>query len=700
MRRLLVAAALSALVLAKPELYKETEDFQYSRSSSDEGSKSGFYGAQRGNMGGNYEKAHNMDGLAQHQMGGLVRQIDGELGNGYKTRTGSVYTAANSRGIYGSGNYDLSNLQGRNFEETESFGDASLHSSSMSQNVGFRDRSLMDNGAYSNRRTHASGYRQYQAGGQSADQLKLEDNLQSADRLHSAHGYDYESQAAQFSNSGFQSHRAYDQSNANSRYSSVYGSNTRNNVLAAAPVRIVVRPGTRVMVPLTAEAYDASHAASSLNNRRVNTDAELLSTSGQQSNIGTVTAPKHYESSYSYRKKWEKHDTQPIAVDTIPTINPFASQSELLEGEGNQAVDLETSQHRSVNSFNSQASNAAYAANTKSAESSQSRHQTGFNTQHSSSSGMSSNGYGIDSQASNDRGATINTGSANLVELLNTKPKNYHSSYSYHKAWERQGDPYVIQPVGRSQIGQTSQKVTAASLNQGAYSSHYGSQYKQAHQSFSHNGGSSDDCDGEGHVRLARSYDPNQEQQFETYQNQEEFGQQIQSHLENLEDLGQHVQGEWDNLQDLGQQTQEQWGNLEQQNQNQWDKLQNLGQHTQENFDKIEDLGQQTETKFDQLKDLGQQSQWDTTQGLGQQINGKREDFQDLGQQTQEKFDKLEDLGQQSEDLGQQSQSQWDNLQTLGEVRQNQQNNLDLGQQSDRNWDNIQQKMHQSQSEY
>lgn len=84
MKRLVLIATLATLATAKPGTYKETEDFQYSRSSTDEGSKSGFYGAQRGNMGGNYERAHNMDGLAQHQMSGLVRQVEGELGDGYK----------------------------------------------------------------------------------------------------------------------------------------------------------------------------------------------------------------------------------------------------------------------------------------------------------------------------------------------------------------------------------------------------------------------------------------------------------------------------------------------------------------------------------------------------------------------------------------------------------------------------------------
>ncbi|CAH2047201.1 unnamed protein product, partial [Iphiclides podalirius] len=676
MRRILIAAALSALVLAKPELYKEKEDFQYSRSSSDEGSKSGFYGAQRGNMGGNYEKAHNMDGLAQHQMSGLVRQIDGELGDGYKTRTGSVYTAANSRGIYGSGNYDLSNLQGRNFEETEAFGDELSHSSSLSHSAGYRSQSLANSAAYSNSRAHTAGYRRYQAGGhsqqfmqadnlqsvdqlqsadnlQSSDSLQSADNLQSADSLHSAHEYDYGNQAAHYSNVGFKSHHAYDQ-NANSRYSGLYGLNTRSQISSATPVRVVVRPGTRVTVPLTAQTYDARHATSTLD-RGANTDAELLSTSEQQLNNGAVNAPKHYESSYSYRKEWEKHNTQPISVDAIPTVNPFPAQSEIL-GES-QASQLENSQQKSVNSYNSRASNTAFAANTKSAASSHSRYQAGFNAQQSSGSALSSSGYNSGSHASNANGAAVGADSANLVALLNTKPKSYHSSYAYHKSWERQGDPYVIQLVGGALDGQTSQKLTAASLNHGAYASHqYGSQYKQAHQSYLQNGVDCD-CDEDGHVRVARSYDPIQEQQFEAYQN---FNQ-------DQEELGQQTQAQWDNLQDLGQQNQEKFN-----------KIEDFGQQSQSQWNNIQELGQQEQEKFDNLKDLGQeqQSQWNNMQDLGQQTQDQFDKLEDLGQQAQSKWENLDDLRKQAqpEYTQQQSQNTWDQI---ADLNQNTQSNLD-----------------------
>ncbi|CAG5028220.1 unnamed protein product [Parnassius apollo] len=686
-------------------------------------------------MGGNYEKAHNMDGLAQHQMSGLVRQVEGELGDGYKTRTGSVYTAANSRGIYGSGNYDLSNLKGRNFEETEAFKNSLSHSSIMSQNVGFRGQSRLDSAAYgsSSNRAHSSGYRGHVAAVNS-EQFMQTDNLQSADNLHSAHEYDYDSQAAQYLNSGFQNHHAYDQSSANIAHSGVYGSNSRSPLLTATPVRVVVRPGGRIAIPLTAQTFDAGHVASSLDQSNVNSEAELLSTSGQHVNYMPLNTPKHYESSYSYRKQWEKHDTQPVAVPlAIPTVNPFPSQNELYDD--NQALHLENQHRSNVNAYNSRASNSEYNANIKSAASSQSRYKADYNAQHSSSlSATNSNGFNAGAHTSNayvDGSAAV-ADSSNLVELMNTKPKSYHSSYSYHKSWERQGDPYIIKPVGSGiQDGQISQRLTAASLNNGAsYSSHqYGSKFNQAHQRVSQDGVDYD-CDNEGHIRVARSYDTRQEQQFETYQNmaqgQEEFGQQTQNNWDdlqnqnqwgNLQDLGQQSQNQWGNLQDLGKHTEEKFDKLEdlgQQTQIQWSNLQDLSQHKNENLAKLKDLGQQTQTQWSNLQDLGQHTEekFDKLEDLGQQTQNQWGDLQDLGQHTEEKFNKLEDLGQQTqnqwdhlqdlgqhteekfdklEDLGQQTQNQWGHLQNLGQHTEEKFNKLeDLGQQTQNQWDHLQ----------
>ncbi|XP_014362418.2 uncharacterized protein DDB_G0283357 [Papilio machaon] len=759
MRFLLVIAAFTALALAKPEFYKEKEDFQYSRSSSDEGSKSGFYGAQRGNMGGNYEKAHNMDGLAQHQMSGLVRTVEGELGDGYKMRTGSVYSAANSRGIYGSGHYDLSNLQGRNFEETESFDNS--NSSMMSQSAAF-ENSRSNGGAYgSSNRAHSSGYRGYQASDQS-QQLMQTDNLQSADHLQSVHGYDYGSEAAHLSTSGFQSHHGYDLSASNLDRTGAYGSNTRSRILTAAPVRVIVRPGIRRTVPLTAQVYDADHTDTSFNleHSNSNRDAEILNTDGQQVSYRPSNAPKHYESSYSYHKEWEKHNTQPINVPgAIPTVNPFPAQSET-RGDLNEEKNLENIQHNS-NTYNSQASNTAFATNAQSL--SQARYQAGYNRKHSSSSSLAenTNGYGTDRRsasltgsslvASNDNeyntgssssllasnangyktssnsllNANTNgynkashgtnseeriasaTGSGNLVQLLSSKPKSYQSSYSYHKSWERQGDPYIIKPAGSGTFdGQESQKLTAASASQGAYSSHhYGSQYKQAHHSFSQNGFDSD-CDEEGHVRVARSSDSRYKPELQAYQNmyqgQEEYGQQTQSRLENLEELGQQTQNQWDNLQSFGQQEQSNWENsqnLGQQIQSQWDNLQDLGQQPEHQWDNLQNLGQQTEEKFDKLEDLDQQpqSQWDNI--VSQETDQKFDTLHTMGQQSQNQWDNMPEIGHLTqgklnklEDFGQQTQTQWDKIESFDQQPQNKLDKVeDLGQQQQANWGSTQQ---------
>ncbi|XP_068633953.1 uncharacterized protein DDB_G0283357-like [Battus philenor] len=801
MRRLLVIAVVSALAVAKPELYKETEDFQYSRSSTDEGSKAGFYGAQRGNMGGNYEKAHNMDRLAQHQMSGLVRTVDGELGDGYKTRTGSVYSAANSRGIYGSGNYDLSNLQGRNFDETESFSDSLSHSSRTSQNSGFQSQAHAHSGAYSSsNRAHSSGFRGYTAGEQS-QQFAQTDNLQSADNLQTVHGYDYENQAAQYLSSGHQSHHGYEQSNANIDYSGAYGENSRVQSLSSTPVRIVVRPGARLAIPLNAQTYDTSRTSSfDLNRNNINRQTEAVSNSGQ-TNYKPELGPKHYEASYSYRKEWEKHNTQPISIPVaIPTSNPFAAQSD--NYNENQAANIENIQKNSnFNSYNSGASDV-YTGNTKAATTSRSRYQAGFNARHGSSTMLTqntngfntdrynaqlaantngfnvdtsnsrlANGYstssGMSSLASNaneynagrsssslvsssnryntgssslltssangyngaQTSAAETTGSAdssNLVELLSTKPKSYHSSYSYHKAWERQGDPYVIKPVGNGALdSQIAQKLTAASSTQGAYASHhYGSQYKQAQQSFSHNELGAD-CDEEGHIRVARSYDPYRDYYQNLYQGQEEYTQQLQSQSENLKELSQQQQSHWDYLRDLGQQEQNQWDNFQtvgQETQNQMDNIQNiglhtaadelldLGQQTQNNWDNNQDLPQQPQEKFEKLEDLGQQpqNQWDSTQDLSQQPQEKFDKLEDLGQQTQNQWDNTQDLSQQPqekfdklEDLGQQTQNQWDNTQDLSQQPQEKFDKLeDLGQQTQNQWDNTQDLSQQPQEKF
>ncbi|KOB79040.1 Reticulocyte-binding protein 2-like protein, partial [Operophtera brumata] len=649
MRQLVVLAAVAGLVLARPETYREKEDFQFSRSSSDEGSKSGFYGAQRGNMGGNYERAHNMDPLAQNQMSGLVRTVEGELGDGAKQKTGSIYTAANSRGVYGSGHYDLSNLEGRNFQEGASFGAASgAASGSQSQSALTSQQSASNSAGYGSSQshsasygsqTHDSRYRGYNSAGNSEQafnsnnlqqQVQHSGNLQSVNQYedrNNAHNSGYYSQAAGYQGQG------YDQGSSLSHTSNAYGSDIHSRLVSGTPVRIVIRPGTRVILPVAAQTYDASQSAGSFDQNAINSETEVLHGTEQQ--VALKPKTKNFESSYSYRKEWEKHDTRPLngaAPLAIPSVTPYPANSELYE----DAQALEQQQQQSSHSSH-HSSHSGYNVNSASSR------QAVNNAQHSSGVNTGSNAYHAysgDSGAAYDgaynRGASgaynaaaNGASSLNQVDDSNTKPKSYQSSYSYHKSWEHQGDPYVIKPSTNGLYdGQASGKMTAASLNQGAYdSSHqYGSQH-QSHQSYSRHSNSDADCDENGHTRVVRSYNAHQNEALTRGDSidQEELGQRTQKQRNTFsEDLGQQTQSEWDNLKELGQQTQATWEQLGQQTVNKWDNLKDEGQQTQMLWGQ-----QETGKKWDKIEDLGQHQtiQWDPN---------------DAGQQTQNTWDKLE----------------------------------------------------------
>ncbi|XP_038213941.1 uncharacterized protein LOC119833823 [Zerene cesonia] len=641
MWRLLIIASVAVVAFARPELYKETEDFQFSRSSSDDGTKSGFYGARRGNMGGNYERAHNMDGLAQHQMSTAVRQVEGELGEGAKTRTGSVYTAANSRGIFGSGNYDLSNLKGRNFEESESFGDS--HSSLTSQNTGYRSytNSAAQNAGYSSGFTKSSRLHSgYQAADYS-DEFARKENAHVQDyqgnRQHSygkqeASGSDlkYYSQSRNHAQNQYD----YRQSNLHN----TYDSNVYSRQPTDAPVSMVMRPGSVVAIPITAHAQDVTAYRDTSYNQ--NSEAEVLDGSNARIYVRPVSAPKHYESSYSYRKEWEKHNSQPVTI--IPTENPFPKNSELYDDAHllqNAKSQFSTSDISNAHSSSANLAQAnSYSANTKSSSLSKSR-QSEFQHQGSSAAALS-NAYTLDGHRVQEENAV----DANkFVEDLSSKPKSYRSSYSYHKSWERRGDPYVIKPVGNDVA---SQRLISASNNQDAFSSHqYGAQYKQAHQRYTQDGIDCD-CDENGHIRVVRSPDP------KAYYNDQEQEQQ----LEALQDMGQQVQNQWENLEDMSQQTQQ------------------LGQFTQNKWDNLEDLGQKTEHQWDKMEDFGQasHSQWPNHEDVGQQTQNQWGDLQEQGQEPQNKWDNLQYSGQQIQDqtdihqnMGQKVQNDWNTLQTF-----------------------------------
>lgn len=638
MKPLFVFAAVLAVAVARPELYKEQEDFQYSRSSSDDGTKSGYYGAQRGNMGGNYERAHNMDSLAQNQMSGLVRQVEGELGDGAQQRTGSVYSSANSRGTYGSGHYDLSNLAGRNFQEGTSYGNSHSSSSLSSQSS-----SAHNSAAYSSSHSQSNRGSRYGGYQRSHDAQTQTDDLQSLDNAQSSNLYGYGRQASHSSgyqaNAGFHEQSEYDRSNANSHAD--YGSNVRTRIINATPVRVVITPGGRVAIPIAAQTYNVAHGSSAYNqNALTNSETETIDGDNQ----AAVNRPeaKHYESSYSYHKQWEKHNTVPSTASvSTPTESTIPRNSELYEdNEAHRASNQYDA--RGANYHNAHLSSASGRVNNVKSASSQSRYHSNYHAQESGASNANSNAYtqtayNARNHGASSDGSTYNAGSryhggssaANLhaqteynagahtdlnsqVEDLNSRPKSYQSSYSYHKSWERQGDPYVIKPASPSGYydGQASQRLTAANNNQRHATYHSGSHYNQDQLDC--------DCDENGFVRVARSVDKTEADDMVQSVNNfdgQELVQQAQNtwDFDQQENAGQQTQ----NLEDFGQQAQ----SAGQQFENKWDTLPDFGQQSQSDFDQ-QNVGQESQNHWDQLGDLEQQSakNWGQT-NLGQQSN-------------------------------------------------------------------------------
>ncbi|XP_041979974.1 GATA zinc finger domain-containing protein 14-like isoform X2 [Aricia agestis] len=651
MRLLILLASIGAIVIAKPEKYREKEDFEYSRSSSDDGTKAGFYGAQRGNMGGNYEHAHNMDMLAQHQMSSLVRQVDGELGTGANQRTGSVFTSGSSRGVYGSGMYDLSNLKGRNFDESHAFGGShsSLSSSSgAATNLGFGHEHASSDSRYSSSQSQSaierSRYRHHSSAESSSDLVM------GGHREESLHGGMTQSE--------------YDQQAASNYYSGSNGYNSNGRYVNSVPAKVYIRPGQKVTIPISSQTYDASHYNAHLHDENsVNSDAEIIS-SGHVVSIKPVV--KHYESSYKYKKEWEKHDTQTFAT---PTENPFPQNIENFDSlQVSQGLhhrdnfDVNSHSSSQLNKFNSAHSNA-YSTGSKAS----SFHQSGYN------SGLTAESQNLDSSFAGSHSKDYlhaGIGAGNMVEDISSRPKHYQSSYSYHKAWERQGDPYVIVPdssAGGSEV-QSSQKFTAASENYGQSSSHHGSHYSQSQKGYS--SGCSIDCVN-GHIRVARSYKPdaeNLEQQSQTeWANVEDLGQQTQEKWENLDNLGQQVQENWDHVGDLTQQQQSKWETQEdlgQKSQNVWDNLDNLSQQSQTKWDKIEVLDQQKENKNDkQVVGQKPQNSWDKLKDLEQKPNVKPFDLHKESPNTQESVSDRPRYVTWGEyqNFGQQAQNSWNN---------------------------------------
>ncbi|XP_062531175.1 uncharacterized protein DDB_G0290301 isoform X3 [Bombyx mori] len=659
MRRLLLFAALSALALAKPELYKEKEDFHYSRSSSDEGSKSGFYGAQRGNMGGNFERAHNMDSLAQRHLSGAISQVEGELGEeGSKTRTGSVYTAANSAGFYGSGNYDLSNLRGRNFQEGTYLDNA--HSSLLS-NAQYSTQAINRNSHYSNSQFSNSNYRNSHRA--SPSQSQHISDLQASDGSQGYQQFDYGGQAA----------AAEIYSKSNGRVASDRYSNDQN-------------------------AYDQYNSNALANNEAI-------------INIDTsVHKPKHFQSAYSYHKQWEKHDTKPLII-SVPNSNypknndlPIPENSELYEDAVAQTSNQQF-EEAGFNSHNHASSiNSDYSGQSKSSRNSRlssaangdaynqllavsdSKPKT-YQSSYSYKKSWERRGDpyviqpSVRSQVDSDYDATAAqtlTSNANLLDSQRYTHNQHQSLNAINcQICDEHGYVRVPRSYNVNQYFERAQK-------------HDDQQITQQIQN-------SDDLQ-QGNNQFEKLEDLGQQTQNQ-WDNLENLGQQTQDSWGKAEDLSQQTQNNFDKLEDLGQQTQNHWGKLEdlgQQTQNQWDNLENLGQQTQDSWGKPDELSQQTQTNFDKLEDLGQQTQnhWGKLEDLGQQTQNQWDNLENLGQQTQDSWGKADELSQQTqtnfdklEDLGQQTQKHWGKLEDLGQQTQNQRRNLEnLGQQTQDSW--------------
>lgn len=724
-------AACVALAAARPEQYKEKEDFQYSRSSTDEGSKSGFYGAQRGNMGGNYEKAHNMDTLAQSQMSGLMTQVHGEIGEGANTRNGDVFGSANTRGVYGQGRHDLSNLSGRNFQDEYqgSSADSSSHSryrghsaSASSQQAGGLSSSyaseddrhsgrgsygsinslntdesrskyntnyedLAEKSAYSKgyhsqseynaqteyernrgRQQHRDG--SYGIDSRRADSTHSQDSAEST-RVNnnnedfsqtSGHSKGYLSQSQYSAQEEYERSKAQQQHREDSYNSDA---DSRRRVTYYSPMRVVIRPGTRTNIPFTAQTVEDSKTSGVDEN-------SIASDTKSNNNDHSSGKSKQYQSSFSYHKEWEKHDAKPTESRTSMASDRISNL------DNNEDEHGRTRTHAFNSGYDSNNYQGQYER--------QSHGKTSSNYDRQQSHASSTHGNDEYQYNQNRRTASSfdengqERSNAHLKSLVDqskstnpNRPKNYESSYSYHKSWERQGDPYVIIPESDTAHGaQTSERLIDTSSKHGTHSSYQrGSQ--QSKHSQAYYSSNNDDCDEDDHRRKVRSTNPrNPEfnsreslgQETQSSWNNEDFGQQSQTELGNLEDFGQqNMHNNWANLEDLQQQSQNGWDNLGLQTQDSQKSLENLGQQTEGSWGNMEQNTQNGNIKFGQ-QPLGS---WGNLDQYAQNENKK------FSQQTQGSWGNLEQNTQDNSNFGEHKTfSNMDSLENLNQQSQNQ----------------------------
>lgn len=483
MKGVLIVATLVALTLAKPDTYREKEDFQYSRSSTDEGTKSGYYGAQRGNMGGNYEKAHNMDTLAQSQMSGLVSQVHGELGEGVKTPVGDVFGSGSTRGVYGQGYRDLSNLSGRNFQEGEHHGGSGQLSSYSSASGSQRAGARSSFGSYRDS-DHSSSYGTQRAGTKSASMgLRRYDDRSSYGSQRASH-----SAADEISESSSQSYGS--SSGHNSRYSSQsgymgrkgyersdriyqnleddYGSENQRRY-NHAPIKVILVPGTKVDVPFTAQTAEEKANLEDFEENILNSGTKT-----SHRNRGTNTG-KRYESSFNYHKEWEKHNSSPQAVSlSRPITSDSSHESDYYDHQQSRGKSSSSRYNNQNSRYASGANLEDYNSQTRDEYASSQRH--GYQSYGAKSAHEKSNAYKDDTESINNL----------KTSNKDRSPKRYESSFAYHKSWERQGDPYVIHPgTDGSQDNVGSQRLTDASAKGHQYSQYGSQQYRHSQQRYS-----------------------------------------------------------------------------------------------------------------------------------------------------------------------------------------------------------------------
>lgn len=386
------------LPLVAADFYKETEDFQYSRTG-DEGVKKGYYGAQSGNMGGNYEVAHNMDHLANHQMTNLKHQVGDQLGiDPLAIGSGHNVDSMNSGSLYGS-----ASASGR-----------AVHKGSMGLAAGGSQNSRT--GTYSTAHGMASG-------GRTASQFSNYDANQHYDASESARR-----QSSSFNTENQQSGAHHSSSNkylgaaGNSyaldrdlgeRYSSA-GRNQHN------------LHGSESYMAGTKSQQTYGAVSSGRHNTYVGSENVDTETIVQPIPLGTIVQPI---STHTI--------VQPVPVRTVVQTVPLGSTLKLVVRPG-QVVPIRVPIQASEGS-------ALHSGYVQGSTYDRSDSQRRVDSHHMENQGAST--------ASASHGSRLTSG-IDQDRTLGTK--GYESSYSYKKEWENHGST-VNQPITKPVVYTTNE---------------------------------------------------------------------------------------------------------------------------------------------------------------------------------------------------------------------------------------------------